>query len=83
MTKFKFSFNKKSPTDIASVVFIIASGLVTLGTALGFTLPGSTSDSINAWVSVVTLIVGNLGLSINTEHVGKNGGTGSDQQTQK
>ncbi|MBQ0836113.1 hypothetical protein KBP51_06480 [Lactiplantibacillus pentosus] len=70
MSKLKLSFNKKSVADITSVIFIIASGIVTLGTALGYTLPGATSDSINAWVSAITLILGSGGLLRNTTDKG-------------
>ncbi|AVK60264.1 hypothetical protein C5Z25_00070 [Lactobacillus sp. CBA3605] len=70
MNKVKLSFNKKSVADITSVIFIVASGIVTLGTALGYTLPGATSDTINAWVSAITLILGSGGLLRNTANKG-------------
>ncbi|VDG23647.1 hypothetical protein [Lactiplantibacillus mudanjiangensis] len=62
MKSLKLSFNKESVADIVSVIFIIASFIVTLGNAMGLTIPGVTSDSINAWVSAITLIVGSGGL---------------------
>ncbi|MGP9051384.1 hypothetical protein [Lactiplantibacillus plantarum] len=79
MNKLKLSFNKKSVADITSVIFIIASGIVTLGTALGYTLPGATSDNINAWVSAITLILGSSGLLRNTTDKGDE----SKDETQK
>lgn len=66
MNKIKLSFNKKSVTDIASVIFVLASFIVTLMTAFGFKLPGDTSTAINAWVSAITLIAGSGGLLRNT-----------------
>ncbi|VDG20615.1 hypothetical protein [Lactobacillus sp. CBA3605] [Lactiplantibacillus mudanjiangensis] len=60
-----------------SVIFIIASFIVTLGNALGMTIPGITSDSINAWVSAITLIVGSGGLIRDT--TGSNDSKGADK----
>lgn len=66
MKNLKLSFNKKSAGDIASSIFIIASGIVMLGTAFGLKVPGDVNASINAWVSVLTLIAGSGGLLRNT-----------------
>lgn len=69
MSKIKLSFNKQSTVDIVSVVFILASFIVTLLTAFGFKLSGDTSTAINAWVSAITLIAGSGGLLRNTSTV--------------
>lgn len=69
MNKIKLSFNMKSPTDIASVIFVLASFIVTLMTAFGFKLPGDTSLTINAWVSAIALLTGSGGLLRNTATV--------------
>ncbi|WP_125545338.1 hypothetical protein [Levilactobacillus lindianensis] len=66
MSKFKLSFNKESATDIASVVFILASGIVMFGNALGLTVPIGLSNSMSSWVSLVTQILGWGGLMRNT-----------------
>lgn len=61
--KFKLSFNKKSATDILSVVFVLAGVLVVVGNGLGFTV---SSDQIDSWAAVILQIVGGLGLTRNT-----------------
>lgn len=61
--KFKLSFNKKSATDILSVVFVLAGVLVVVGNGLGFTV---SSDQIDSWAAVILQVVGGLGLTRNT-----------------
>lgn len=61
--KFKLSFNKKSATDVLSVVFVLAGVLVVVGNGLGFTV---SSDQIDSWAAVILQVVGGLGLTRNT-----------------
>ncbi|MEN2368492.1 phage holin, LLH family [Levilactobacillus brevis] len=61
--KFKLSFNKRSATDILSVVFVLAGVLVVVGNGLGFTV---SSDQIDSWAAIILQIVGGLGLARNT-----------------